>query len=340
MTILPMVAIAAWIIPLGVSLFLLLHVRRRRRVALALGDPALMTRLIGADLGRVPWTAVLLVAVGAIAIGASLHLAAGLESDQDEVPIGSPVVLVLDASNSMMAADLTPNRLTVQQMAARRLLEASPESAFGIVVFAGRAYTLAPPTHDRAALVMYLDALDPEIVSQTGSSVAAAVRQAIGLLIAGAGDAIGGSVVLISDGDDPEDRGDLDEVLRLASRAGVMIHTLGAATLEGAPIPLPPAMADENEPLAPSYMTTPGGTTIISRRGDELLRHLAEQTGGLFVTLEDMDGVDRVARRLSGGAAGQDPASGVPAYAIVAGLALFLLALQAGLSASPRPKQR
>jgi Ca-activated chloride channel family protein len=333
--------VAAWVIPLGVCLLLLLHLRRRRRVALALGDAELMTRLIGTDLRRVPWAAVLLVGAGAIAIGASLHLAVGPESDENEMPVGSPVVLVLDASNSMMAADLAPNRLTAQRLAARRLLEASPESAFGIVVFAGRAYTLAPPTHDRAALEMYLDALDPEIVTQTGSSVAAAVRQGIGLLIAGSGDAIGGSLVLISDGDGPEDRGDLDEVLQLASRAGVVIHTLGAATLAGAPVPSPTsAMPSVGEELVPSYMTTAGGTTIISRRGDELLRHLADQTGGLFVTLEDMDGVDRVARRLSGGPAGPDPASGVPAYAVLASLALVLLALQAGLSAAPERTQR
>ncbi len=328
MTTLQILTIAAWVIPLGVCLLLLLHVRRRRRVALALGDAALMTRLIGTDLRRVPWAAVLLAGAGAIAIGASLHLAIGIESDEDEVPIGSPVVLVLDASNSMMAADLAPNRLTAQRLAARRLLEASPESAFGIVVFAGRAYTLAPPT------------LDPEIVTQTGSSVAAAVRQGIGLLIAGSGDAIGGSLVLISDGDDPEDRVGLDEVLQLASRAGVVIHTLGAATLAGAPVPVPalPTTPVGGE-QAPSYMSTPAGTTIISRRGDELLRHLADQTGGLFVTLEDTDGVDRVARRLSGGPAGPDQASGVPAYALLAGLALVLLALQAGLSAAPGGKR-
>jgi Ca-activated chloride channel homolog len=335
MTTLQIVAITAWVIPLGVCLLLLVHLRRRRRVALALGDPELMTRLIGTDLRRVPWHTVLLAGAGALAIGASLHLAIGPETDEPEVPIGSPVVLVLDASNSMLAADLAPNRLTAQRLAARRLLQTSPESAFGIVVFAGRAYTLAPPTHDRAALEMYLDALDPEMVTQTGSSVAAAVRQGIGLLIAGSGDAIGGSLVLISDGDDTEDLGGLDEVLQLASRAGVVIHTLGAATLEGAPIRVPSAMASVDEQVAPSYMTTAGGTSIISRRGDDLLRHLADETGGLYMTLEDLDGVDRVARRLAGAPAGADPASGLPAYAFVAGLALLLLALQAGLSAAP-----
>jgi Ca-activated chloride channel homolog len=334
MTTLQILTVAAWIIPPGVCLLLLLHVRRRRRVAHALGDAELMTRLIGSDLRRVPWAAVLLAGAGALAIGASLSLAIGLESEDDEVPIGSPVVLVLDASNSMMAADLTPNRLTAQRLAALRLIDASPESAFGIVMFAGRAYTLAPPTHDRAALQMYLEALDPEMVTQTGSSLTAAVRQGIGLLIAGSGDAIGGSLVLISDGDDTEERGQLDEVLQLASRAGVVIHALGAATLAGAPIPVSSAMA-EGEETAPAYMTTPGGTTIISQRGDELLRHLADQTGGLFVTLENLDDVARVARRLSGGPAASDLADGLPAYAILAGLALLLLALQAGLSVAP-----
>jgi Ca-activated chloride channel homolog len=335
MSTLQFLTVVAGVIPPAVCLMLFLHVRRRRRVALVLGDAELMTRLIGSDLRRVPWTAVLLVGAGAIAIGAALYLAVGLESDDAEVPIGSPVVLVLDASNSMMAADLTPNRLTAQRLAALRLLEGSPESAFGIVVFAGRAHTLAPPTHDRAALEMYLEALDTEMVTQTGSSVAAAIRQGIGLLIAGSGDAIGGSLVLISDGDDPEDRGQLDEVLQLASRSGVVIHALGAATLAGAPIPVSPAMALGGEEMAPGYMTTEGGTTIISQRGDELLRHLADRTGGLFVSLENMGEVDRVARRLSGGPAASDRAGSLPAYAVLAGFALLLLALQAGLSVVP-----
>src|SRR5690606_42047130 len=53
---------------------------------------------------------------------------------------------------------------------------------FGLVAFAGRAYILSPLTVDHGALELYIDALDPGIVSYGGSSLSAALRQAIDLV--------------------------------------------------------------------------------------------------------------------------------------------------------------
>src|SRR5690606_3510114 len=115
---------------------LLLHLRRRRRVAEAIGDPQLLTRLIGVDLRRVPWSRLLLV------IGAALALAVaitdprwGIGESEGSVR-GGPVVLVIDVSSSMLVEDGSSTRLAAARAAAAGLVQELAGVPVGIVVFA------------------------------------------------------------------------------------------------------------------------------------------------------------------------------------------------------------
>ncbi|CAN5765990.1 VWA domain-containing protein [soil metagenome] len=320
-----LILLVAWVFPLLLALVLRLFLRRRRAVASAFGDPEMMVRLIGTDLRRTPWRSMILVAPAGLALAAAIHLAT-IQRDESAAPgPGSAVVLILDASNSMLADDLQPTRMEAQRQAAREIIAAIGDRPAGIVIFAGRAYTLVPPTHDRAALEMYLEALDPEMVTQTGSSVAAAIRQGVSLILAADETAPGGTLVLISDGDDPGDLVGLQETLEIAGRAGVVIHTLGAATVAGAAVPLP-RTADAELAL----IEQPADTVIISRLDEVLLRNIADQTGGIYQQLTDSPGEGVVAARIQS-AAGRGDASSHD-YIWPASLALLLLTTHAGWS--------
>ncbi len=318
-------AMAGWLLPVLLLVAMAGYLARRRTVARALGEREIVTRLLGTDLRRVPLLTVFTVLLAGAGLGASLLLATRDLEDQPAAGAGGPLVLVLDASNSMLAADLEPNRLEAQREAARSIVRAAPDAQVGIVIFAGRGYTLTPPTHDHNAVMVFLDAIDPGMVTQEGSSIEAAIRQGAGLLVAGGEESTGGTLVLITDGDDPYQPGTLDATLGLIARAGIVVHSIGAATPQGGAVPLPGG--------ATGFMTARDGSPIITRLDERALRAIASATDGVYARMDDPTGVERVIAALPIGVRASGTRDrAVPPYAWVAAGALLLLALQVGLA--------
>jgi Ca-activated chloride channel homolog len=268
--------------------------RRRRRAAAALGSAALLERLGAGDLGGLPVGRLVLLGVAAAALGVSAAGPRwGLES-VDQPGFASDVVLALDVSRSMLAQDVTPDRMERQRVLARRILRELPGDRIGLVVFAGRANVLAPLTGDHGTLHLYLDALDPNIVSQGGTALSAAIRQGSDLA-RGPDDAGRGVVVVVSDGEALEER---EAVLREADRAGrlgVTVHTVGVGTPQGAPVPARPGLDGQVD----GY-TRWQGEIVMSRLDEALLRDVAQRTGGRYVRLGDPGATDALLTTLRG----------------------------------------
>lgn len=288
----------ALLLPGFVLLAVLLWVRRRRAAARALGAPALLERLGAGDLARAPWGRAVLLIGAAVAVGAAAAGPRwGLETVEEETR-SADVVMALDVSKSMLARDVSPNRLERERVLARRVLRELPGDRIGMVAFAGRAYVLAPMTVDHSALQLYLDALDPEIVSQGGSSLAAAVEQATDLAL-GREDGRRGTVLLVTDGEALEEEDDVIAAAERAADAGIIVHTVGVGTPEGSPVP---DVASETG--VESYKRDPEGEIVISRLNETLLRRVADITGGRYVrmgaagasntVLSTLQGLDRV----------------------------------------------
>src|SRR5690606_20420962 len=96
------------------------------------------------------------------------------------------------------------------------------------------------------ALELYLDALDPEMVSQGGSSLASAITQATDLV---RGSEVGGGdrvVVVISDGEAHEEADAVRAAADRARAAGVKVIAVGVGTPDGDVIPeINPATGEE-----------------------------------------------------------------------------------------------
>ena len=325
-------------LPLLVGLALRAYVRRRRTVALRLGDPALVASLVGEDLSRLPRRTVTLVALAALALGVAITDPRWGEAAEVRETRGGMVVLVLDASGSMLAEDLAPSRLERQREAARAVVRALPDAPVGVVVFAGRAYALVPPTADRAALELYLGAVGPAIVTQSGSSLSAAIRQGVGLLAASDDALAAGALVLVSDGDAQEDPARIREAVELARRAGVPIHALAAGTVAGAPVPDIDFATGERV----GFKVDAEGDRAVSRLGEELLREIAAGSGGGYASLSDPGAVAGIVAELreSRGEA-EAPGGGVPPrFAWFAAPALLLLLLESLAAAGPGGRRR
>jgi Ca-activated chloride channel homolog len=169
------------LLPALVLAGLLLWWRRRREVSDALGDAALVRRMAGTDLRAFPVRRAALLLPAAALLGLAAAGPRWGVADSDRAHRGD-VVLVLDASNSMLAEDVRPSRLAREREAARTLVDGLAGSRVGLVAFGGSGHVLSPLTADGAALGLYLDALSPEIVNQSGTSLYSALRNALELL--------------------------------------------------------------------------------------------------------------------------------------------------------------
>ena len=326
----------ALVLPLLVGAGLALAVRRRRRVADTFGEHPLVRRLLGADPHRFPWLRAALLLPAAAALGlAAADPRWGRGGGEGEGG-GAEVVLVLDASNSMLAEDVAPNRLERERAAARGLVRGLPRSRVGLVVFSGRGYVLTPLTGDLGALELYLDALSPGIVTQGGSSLASAIRQGTDLLLGADSTRAGRVMVLLSDGEALEEQEEIRFALRNAERAGATIHTAGIGTREGAPVPdVDPATGEQS-----GFKRDQGGEMVVSRLGEDLLREIASETGGSYFNLSHPGAVERLRAAIASAPSAPRPgdSSSGPGlrYGWFLGLALLLLGADTVIAARER----
>jgi Ca-activated chloride channel family protein len=160
------------------------HGRRRRMLAEFLGGRSAMTRLARLDLYRLGIRRAALLAVA----GAALAVAAAEPRWEDAPPPEPPplkrAILAIDVSASMQAEDQSPTRLAQAVAAADAALASLENHEVGLLLFAGTAYPLAPPTLDHAALRYLLTGLVPRLASaqDPGTLLAVAIDESIALL--------------------------------------------------------------------------------------------------------------------------------------------------------------
>jgi Ca-activated chloride channel family protein len=314
---------------------------RRTRALRLLGDVPLVRRLL-VGVAREPTPlAAFRLAVAAAALGVA---AAGPRWGLEEVEAtGSSrtFVLAVDVSRSMLATDLDPDRLDAARLMLRRLLAALPGDRIGLVAFAGNGYVLSPPTVDHGALALYVDALAPDIMSQGGSSLASAIRQA-SALARGGEETLSGprAAVILTDGEAHEDREAVMEEADRARDAGVTVHVVGVGTPEGARIPV--RRAPDGRPIR--YLRGPDGEIVVSRLDEGLLGDVAARTGGRYVRLGDAGAagalVDALGAVQADGTSAERQVRPRERYAWFAALALLLLAADAWAHRTPLPGRR
>jgi Ca-activated chloride channel homolog len=315
-----------------------LWVRRRHRVAAALGDRAVMGRLIGPELYDTPWFRVLAVGAAGLALAGAM-----LNPPRPALPSDASrdIVLVLDVSNSMLVEDLPPNRLERMREIARELLNGAVIDRIGVVAYAGEAVVLTPPTRDRRSVAMYLDALSPAIAAQTGSAAGSGLRQAAALLAAGPALPGGRVALLIGDGEPVgiEERDDVIEAARRAAALGVTVYTVGVGTAMGGAIP----DVDFERGVRVGYKRDPESNEIaVSRQHADVLTEIGQLTGGRYVDAADRAAVTRLVTSLSRDGAADDGVSTMGGGWSVwfAGLAVLLLGFDAAREAGrSRPRR-
>lgn len=247
----------------------------------AIGDSELLARMAPPSGTFRRALAVALVA-GGVGLLAAAFTAGGFGGDVSfDDATGFETVVVLDASNSMLAEDVHPSRLRLEQALARRIV-GRLAGRIGVVYFAGSGYVLSPLTEDRAATLMFTQAVHPTHVGQGGTSMVDGLEQALVVLAGGRSGAVR-SVILFSDGESTVDETALDVALERARRGGVTVFTVGVGTTEGGRIPMSPETGAETDPSGePTWLRDRQGRIVVSRLDEASLRDIARATGGLY----------------------------------------------------------
>jgi Ca-activated chloride channel family protein len=309
---------------LGVAL--LLWWRRRRDVADALGDAPLVRRLAGTELRAFPWRRALLLLPAAALLGVAAAGPRWGEARDPDEPRRGDVVLVLDASNSMLVEDVRPNRLERERAIARELVSRLGGSRVGVVAFAGGGQPLTPLTDDFGAIHTYLDALGPDVVRQDGSSLYAALRAAVNLLDVPGTEPRPGSIVMITDGEALEPASMVRIALEQATRRRITVHTVGIGTAAGGRVP----DVDLATGVRGGWKRDPEtGADAVSRMTETMLLQISRETGGTFHVNPDTRAVRELAGVAASGGAGSAKGRSFAdnRYEWFLGLALVLIAL-------------
>jgi Ca-activated chloride channel family protein len=214
------------------------------------------------------------------AVAFAAFAAARPQFGRDEADVeqrGIDLVIVLDLSQSMLAADAKPSRLERAQAEIDALLERMQGDHVGLVVFAGRPFVRSPLTSDLRALRGMVHGVGDELrLVPPGSDLGPAIRE--GQRLALGGEAQTKALLIVSDG---EDHGDsAAAAVADAKLRGLRVYTAGVGTSEGAPV-------RRYDPATGRYVPRAGadGEPLVTRLDDAALRTIAATGDGRFVAL-------------------------------------------------------
>ena len=192
---------------------------------------------------------------------------------------GIDIVLALDVSSSMLAEDLTPNRLEAAKAVAADFAAGRRNDRIGLVIFAGKAFTQAPLTLDHSVVASLLSELDVGMI-EDGTAVGMGLATAVKRLQAS--EAASKVIVLLTDG--RNNRGEIDPLTaaHAAQALGVRVYTIGAGSRGTARVPVTDRFG------ARRYATTQVDVD------EPALRAAAEATGGRYYRATDRESLEAI----------------------------------------------
>ena len=207
---------------------------------------------------------------------------------------GYDIMLAIDLSTSMRAEDFEKdgvrlNRLQAIKPVIQAFIERRPNDRIGIVLFSGRAYTMAPLTFDHDWLARQLERVRIGMIEDgtaIGDGIGVALTRLEQAKREAGGRRIGAFVVLLTDG--ANNRGALSptQAAELAKARGVPVYTIGAGKEGYVHYPI----IDERTQRKTGYRR------MLSDLDEGALRDIANATGGKFFRADDTGTIENAFR--------------------------------------------
>ncbi len=254
-------------------------------------------------------------AASAVILGALVVLSVGFAQPTRVVRVPrerATVIVAIDVSLSMEAADVAPDRLQAAQEAAKTFIaELPPTLNVGIVGFAGSASVLLPPTTDRLTAERVIDNLQLAESTAIGEAIFTSLDSLLSVPPDEDGERAPARIVLLSDGVTTVGRPD-QLAIQAAQNAQIPVSTIAFGTEDGF------IVYDDPETEAIESETIPVPV------GGESLRQIADGTGGAFFTAESVDELDSVYENIGSAIGFEDAEREITDWFIGGGLALLV----------------
>jgi len=267
-------------VPLLVLLLLVIRKRQRKRLR-EYGDPELLYNLMPDLSKRRP---VLKAILQLTAITVCLFMIAGPQFGSKKgktIRQGAEFMIALDVSNSMMAEDITPNRLSKSKQLISKLVDKMSNDKIGMVIFAGDAFTQLPITSDYVSAKLFMNSISPDLIKNQGTAIGEAIDQCVRSF--GPKTKAERAIIIITDGENFEDNA--IESAKAAAKEGIAIHVVGMGDLNGAPIPTGNGS---------DFRKDKNGNVIITKLNEAMCRDIAAAGKGIYVRSDNANAALRV----------------------------------------------
>lgn len=267
------------ILPVLVGIYLYGNWRRRRKIR-QYGDPELLPHLMP-DVSKYRPDVKFWLVFAALAMLIFMLARPQFGSKMETVKRqGVETVVALDISNSMLAQDVTPSRLEKSKKLISRLVETFNNDKVAMIVFAGEAFTQLPITSDYISAKMFLESINPGLISTQGTNIREAIN--LGMKSFTPNEGVGRAIVLITDGENHE--GGAVEAAQEAASKGIRVFVLGVGSPDGSPIPV----EGSNE-----FRRDKDGNVVITRLNEQMCQEIAKAGNGMYVRVDNTNNAER-----------------------------------------------
>ncbi len=260
-------------IPLLIAIYIYAVIIRRKAVR-EYGNPVLLSQLMPEVSTKRQhlkfWTLLTAVSV-LIFVIAGPQFGSKLETVKRQ---GVEIMVCLDISNSMLAEDVTPNRLERAKQMLSRMTDGFTNDKVGLIVFAGTAFTQLPITSDYISAKMFLSSIRPSMVSAQGTAIGAAINLALRSFTPNENSSK--TILIITDGENHED--DAIKAALTASERNVKVNVVGIGTPQGAPIPIGGAN---------NFLKDKEGNVVVTQLNEQMCQEIAAAGKGIYVRADN-----------------------------------------------------
>jgi Ca-activated chloride channel homolog len=187
---------------------------------------------------------------------------------------GIDIVFAVDVSKSMLAEDIAPNRLEKSKQIVSQIINNLGSDRIGIIAYAGSAFPVLPITTDYNVAKMFLQSMNPDMVSAQGSNLDEAITLA-GKYFEGSPNT-SKLMIMISDGEDHSEAA--TSAAEEAKKIGMKIITIGVGTTAGGTIPY-----RQNGVIESYHRDKSTGEVVVTKLRPEALETIAKTAKGGYV---------------------------------------------------------
>lgn len=186
---------------------------------------------------------------------------------------GIDIIFAIDVSKSMLAEDVAPSRLEKSKQLVSQIINNLGSDRIGIIAYSGSAFPVLPITTDYSVGKMFLQTMNPGMISAQGTSIDQAINLATTYI--DKKDKTNKLLIIITDGEDHSDAA--ADAAEEAKKVGLKILTVGVGTEKGGTIPL------KRNGVVESFQRDQNGEVVITKRNEEVLKTIAKSSGGGYV---------------------------------------------------------